>query len=161
MSMEKVRRTGGDCRLREQRPSCEHGSPYEIPAVYHCIVSHFFCKSRFIQPAVGNVFTEDCNLFTVFRQDKAIYLQMADRLCDGILAGRYSPGGRIPSVRELSEMMEVNTNTVVRAYDLLTRQGIVYTRRGMGYFVSDNAPEMIKADRRRQFMEEKLPEMFR
>ena len=64
---------------------------------------------------------------------------MADRLCDGILAGRYSPGGRIPSVRELSEMMEVNTNTVVRAYDLLTRQG----------------------DRRRQFMEEKLPEMFR
>ena len=85
---------------------------------------------------------------TDFRQDKAIYLQMADRLCDGILAGRYSPGGRIPSVRELSEMMEVNTNTVVRAYDLLTRQGIVYTRRGMGYFVSDNAPEMIKADRR-------------
>ncbi|MBO8471971.1 MAG: GntR family transcriptional regulator [Bacteroidetes bacterium] len=98
---------------------------------------------------------------TDFRQDKAIYLQMADRLCDGILAGRYSPGGRIPSVRELSEMMEVNTNTVVRAYDLLTRHGIVYTRRGMGYFVSDNAPEMIKADRRRQFMEEKLPEMFR
>ena len=70
-------RTGGDCRLREQRPSCEHGSPYEIPAVYHCIVSHFFCKSRFIQPAVGNVFTEDCNLFTVFFASENFILTFA------------------------------------------------------------------------------------
>ena len=72
---------------------------------------------------------------TDFRQDKAIYRQMSDRLCDDILSGRYNAGDRIPSVRELSEMLEVNTNTVVRAYDQLTRQGIVFTRRGMGYFV--------------------------
>lgn len=77
MSLKKVRRTGGDCRLREQRPSCEHGSPYEIPAVYHCIVFHFFCKSRFIQPAVGNVFTEDCNLFTVFFASENFILTFA------------------------------------------------------------------------------------
>ena len=75
---------------------------------------------------------------TDFRQDKAIYRQMSDRLCDDILSGRYGAGDRIPSVRELSEMLEVNTNTVVRAYDQLTRQGIVFTRRGMGYFVSEN-----------------------
>lgn len=100
-------------------------------------------------------------MMTDFRQDKAIYLQMADRLCDDILTGHYRPGERIPSVRELSEMMQVNTNTVVRAYDLLTRQEIVYTKRGMGYFVSDNAIGIIKAGRRREFMEEKLPELFR
>ena len=68
---------------------------------------------------------------TDFRQDKAIYLQMYERICDGILSGRYGPGDRIPSVRELSEQLEVNTNTVVRAYDQLVRREIVYTRRGI------------------------------
>lgn len=98
---------------------------------------------------------------TDFRQDKAIYMQMYERICDGILSGRYSAGDRIPSVRELSEQLEVNTNTVVRAYDQLLRREIVYTRRGMGYFVSDGARGIILADRRREFMEERLPELFR
>ena len=89
---------------------------------------------------------------TDFRQDKAIYRQMSDRLCDDILSGRYNAGDRIPSVRELSEMLEVNTNTVVRAYDQLTRQGIVFTRRGM---------DIIMENKRKEFMEEKLPDLFR
>ena len=91
---------------------------------------------------------------TDFRQDKAIYLQMYERVCDDILSGRYGPGDRIPSVRELSEQLEVNTNTVVRAYDQLVRREIVHTRRGMGYFVSDRAREIILAERRREFMDE-------
>lgn len=98
---------------------------------------------------------------TDFRQDKAIYLQMYEGACDDILSGRYGPGDRIPSVRELSERLEVNTNTVVRAYDQLVRRGIVHTRRGMGYFVSEQARELILADRRREFMDERLPELFR
>ena len=68
---------------------------------------------------------------TDFRNDKAIYLQMADRICDDILSGRYGAGERIPSVREQSETLQVNTNSVVRAYDNLTRLGIIYTKRGM------------------------------
>ena len=64
---------------------------------------------------------------TDFRQDKAIYLQMYERICDGILSGRYGPGDRIPSVRELSEQLEVNTNTVVRAYDQLVRRAAART----------------------------------
>ncbi len=54
-----------------------------------------------------------------FSNDKAIYLQMADRLCDEILAGTYGADGRIPSVREYAVMLEVNTNTAVKAYDAL------------------------------------------
>lgn len=96
-----------------------------------------------------------------FKPDKAIYLQMSERLCDDILSGRYKAGDRIPSVRELSEMLEVNTNTVVRAYDRLTRLGIIYTRRGMGYFVAENARSLILASRRKEFMEESIPELFR
>lgn len=96
-----------------------------------------------------------------FKPDKAIYLQMSERLCDDILSGRYKAGDRIPSVRELSEMLEVNTNTVVRAYDRLTRLEIIYTRRGMGYFVAENARSLILASRRKEFMDERLPELFR
>lgn len=98
---------------------------------------------------------------TDFRNDKAIYLQMADRICDDILSGRYGAGERIPSVREQSETLQVNTNTVVRAYDNLTRLGIIYTKRGMGYFVSEDARTCIMENRRKAFMEEKLPELFR
>ena len=67
-----------------------------------------------------------------FRQDKAIYLQMADRLCDEILSGKYGPGERIPSVRELAVYLGVNANTVVRTYEALSLQGIIQTRRGLG-----------------------------
>lgn len=98
---------------------------------------------------------------TDFRNDKAIYLQMAERICDDILSGRYCAGERIPSVREQSETLQVNTNTVVRAYDNLTRLGIIYTKRGMGYFVSEDARTCIMDNRRKAFMEEKLPELFR
>lgn len=98
---------------------------------------------------------------TDFRQDKAIYLQMAERICDGILGGEYTPGERIPSVRELAVMLGVNANTAVRAYDTLSQEGIIVTRRGLGYFVADDARERILENRRLRFMDETLPEVFR
>ena len=52
-----------------------------------------------------------------FKQDKAIYMQLVDRLCDEILCGKYHADDRIPSVREFAVTLEVNTNTVVKAYD--------------------------------------------
>ena len=60
-----------------------------------------------------------------FSNDKAIYVQMADRLCDEILEGTYKADDRIPSVREYSVMLEVNTNTAVKAYELLAREQII------------------------------------
>ena len=55
----------------------------------------------------------------MFTNDKAIYIQMADRLCDEILAGTYRDDDRIPSVREYAVMLQVNANTAVKAYDEL------------------------------------------
>ncbi len=98
---------------------------------------------------------------TDFRQDKAIYLQIADNICDRILSGQYVQGDRIPSVRELSVLLEVNTNTIVRTYDFLTRNGIIYTKRGMGFYVSDDARDLILNSRRTEFMDTHLPELFR
>ena len=97
----------------------------------------------------------------IFTNDKAIYIQMADRLCDEILAGKYNDDDRIPSVREYAVMLEVNANTVVKAYDELSRANIVYNKRGLGYFVTPGAKKQIMKERKQEFMKERLPELFR
>ena len=96
-----------------------------------------------------------------FNNDKAIYIQIADRLCDEILAGTYQDDERIPSVREYAVLLQVNTNTAVKAYDELARSEIIYNKRGLGYFVTKGAQKKILKERKQLFMKEKLPEMFR
>ena len=96
-----------------------------------------------------------------FTNDKAIYIQIADRLCDEILAGKYKDDDRIPSVREYAVLLEVNTNTAVKAYDELARANIIYNKRGLGYFVTPGAKKQILKERKREFMKERLPELFR
>ena len=96
-----------------------------------------------------------------FTNDKAIYIQMADRLCDEILAEKYHDDDRIPSVREYAVMLEVNANTVVKAYDELSRANIIYNKRGLGYFVTPGAKKQILKERKQEFMKERLPELFR
>lgn len=95
-----------------------------------------------------------------FKENKAIYLQIVDRLCDDILLGKYQEEDRIPSVREYSASVEVNVNTAVRSYDYLQNQGIIFTKRGLGYFVSPGAKSVIEEMRREEFLNEKLPELL-
>ena len=97
----------------------------------------------------------------IFTNDKAIYIQMADRLCDEILAGKYKDDDRIPSVCEYAVMLEVNANTAVKAYDELSRANIIYNKRGLGYFVTPGAKKQILKERKQEFMKERLPELFR
>lgn len=97
----------------------------------------------------------------IFTNDKAIFIQMADRLCDEILAGKYKDDDRIPSVREYAVMLEVNANTAVKAYDELSRANIIYNKRGLGYFVTPGAKKQILKERKQEFMKERLPELFR
>ena len=87
-----------------------------------------------------------------FKDNKAIYLQIADRIGDDILAGRLTANGKVPSVRELAALVEVNANTVARTYDHLQQMGIIYTKRGLGYFVAPDANDIIVKQRRRQLM---------
>ena len=97
----------------------------------------------------------------VFTNDKPIYIQMADRLMDEILADKYKDDDRIPSVREYAVLLEVNTNTAVKAYDELARANIIYNKRGLGYFVTPGAKKQIMTERKKEFMKERLPELFR
>ena len=86
---------------------------------------------------------------------------MADRLCDEILSGAYKDDDRIPSVRAYAVLLEVNTNTAVKAYDELSRANIIYNKRGLGYFVTPGAKKQILKERKRAFMKQRLPELFR
>ena len=95
-----------------------------------------------------------------FKQGLPIYAQIAARLTDEILSGKYPPGARIPSVREYSALLEVNINTTMKGYELLAREGVVENRRGMGYFVSDDAIGRLEKQRRKEFFEEDLPELL-
>ncbi len=88
-----------------------------------------------------------------FKDNKAIYLQIADRIGDQILSGTLTPEGKVPSVRELAAEIEVNANTVARTYEYLQQRGIIYTKRGLGYFVSPEAKENIVTSRREQLMQ--------
>jgi DNA-binding transcriptional regulator YhcF (GntR family) len=88
-----------------------------------------------------------------FKDNKAIYLQIADNIGDQILAGKLTPDGKVPSVRELAAEIEVNANTVARTYEYLQQSGVIYTKRGLGYFVSPDAKERIVSSRRNQLMQ--------
>lgn len=91
---------------------------------------------------------------------KAIYLQLADRIMDSILSGEYAVQQRIPSVREYAATVEVNANTVMRTYDYLQQSDVIFNKRGIGFFIADNAPETILALRRGQFFDSEIPYFF-
>lgn len=97
---------------------------------------------------------------TAILQAQSIFLQISDTIKDRILSGEYSADERVPSVRELAEQMEVNPNTAMRAVERLQMEGMIYNKRGLGYFVSPNASEEILASRRKKFVEEVVPALF-
>lgn len=96
-----------------------------------------------------------------FRESQAIYLQIADFVCEKILLKEWKPEQRIPSVRELAVQLEVNPNTVQRTYEFLQQQQIIYNQRGIGYFVDNAAPANAVEYRKNEFTEKDLPAVFR
>lgn len=94
-----------------------------------------------------------------FREGKTIFIQIRDKLVDQILTGKLKPGDKIPSVRELAEDLEVNRNTVMRSYALMESEGIVDNKRGIGFFVSDRAKEMLVNVEKSDFLKLELPKL--
>ena len=96
-----------------------------------------------------------------FRDNKAIYLQIADYVCEHILLGKWKADEKVPSVRELAVEMEVNPNTVMRTYELLQNKNIISNKRGIGFFVGERATENVKGYRKVQFIDDELPVVYR
>jgi DNA-binding transcriptional regulator YhcF (GntR family) len=96
-----------------------------------------------------------------FRESRAIYLQIADFICERILLKQWKTGERIPAVRELAVQVEVNPNTVMRTFEFLQGLNIIYNQRGIGYFVSPDAIKNTTHYRKTEFIEKELPNIFR
>lgn len=92
-----------------------------------------------------------------FNNTQTIYMQIVDWVFEQILTAAWKPGDKAKSVRELAVMFEVNPNTVMRSYDYLQNNGIFLNKRGIGFFVTEDAVEKIKILRKREFMEEEVP----
>jgi GntR family transcriptional regulator len=79
-----------------------------------------------------------------------VYRQIIDQVKYQIASGVLRPGDRLPSVRELARQLPVNQNTVLKAYDLLARDGLISRRQGDGTFVEDSPPALKKSERVKQ-----------
>lgn len=75
--------------------------------------------------------------------DRPIYLQLMERIQVEIVAGRYPPGSRLPSVRELAAQAAVNPNTMQKALSELETSGLVYSQRTSGRMITEDE-EMIR-----------------
>lgn len=96
-----------------------------------------------------------------FDSNKPIYLQIVDVLCEKVLSGELAPGDRVLSVREYAAEIGVNPNTVARSFEKLTDMGIIYTKRGLGYYVAGDARNIVLAAQRADFMENELPRILK
>ncbi len=83
----------------------------------------------------------------------AVYVQIENHVQFAISAGRLKPGDQLPSVRELSERLGVNPNTVAKAYRDLEVMGLLFTRRGMGVFINKGVEQKCREECRRRIIE--------
>lgn len=96
-----------------------------------------------------------------FDVNRPIYLQIYDTICDQVLSGALVPDGRIPSVREYGAQLGVNPNTIMRTYEKLTMDGIIYNKRGLGFFISQDAREKVLEYKKTEFVNETVPKIRR
>ena len=96
-----------------------------------------------------------------FSENRPIYLQISDVICEKILSGELRAEDRLMSVREYGALIGVNPNTMMRTYEKLTNDGIIYNKRGIGYFVCPGARETVLDNERKSFMENELPALLK
>ena len=89
--------------------------------------------------------------------NRSVYIQLVERIQQMILSGEFKPGDRMPSVRDLAKAAGVNPNTMQRAFQELERQGLVYSNRTSGRFITDNAQII---DQARQYQAMQLIKSF-
>ncbi len=95
-----------------------------------------------------------------FNEHQPIYAQIANLVSDRILLQELKTEDKILSVRDLAAELRVNPNTVMRAYEYLQQQGIIYNKRGLGNYVAKDACSIIKNTRRESFFQNELPQFF-
>ena len=95
-----------------------------------------------------------------FNSEKPIFVQVADGLEDSILTGAFEEGSQIPSITEISVTLKINPATALKGINILTENGIVYKKRGVGMFVAEGAKKKLTEKRRNLFFENYVKELL-
>ena len=97
----------------------------------------------------------------VLDNNMPIYLQLMGRIQRDIISGRYGPGDKLPSVRELAVEAAVNPNTMQKAMSELERSGLVYSQRTSGRFITEDEELLkeLKKEQAARYLEEFIESM--
>lgn len=96
-----------------------------------------------------------------FKANKPIYQQIVSLCFSKILTGEWKPEERVVSVRELSALLAVNSRTVLKAYEYLQAEKIIYPERGLGFYLSKDAVKKVMKIQKKDFFDNQLADMFR
>lgn len=96
-----------------------------------------------------------------FKENQAIYLQIANRFLENILLKKWAVGEKIPSIREIAVEFEVNPNTTMRTFNFLQEKGIIFNKRGIGYYIAEDGLDKTLSLKKEQFIKEELPAFFK
>ncbi|WP_449438387.1 GntR family transcriptional regulator [Pedobacter steynii] len=96
-----------------------------------------------------------------FRENEAIYMQIAGYVTENIMLQKWLPEEKLPSVRELAADLQVNPLTVVRAYEFLQGKEVIANKRGIGFFIAPDAVQKVKNYSKERFLGQELPELFK
>ncbi len=95
-----------------------------------------------------------------FKNDKSIYLQLAEWLEDAILSGAFPEESQVPSTTDISVNYRINPATALKGVNILVDSGILYKKRGLGMFVSEGARDNILQKRKIGFYEDYVRPMM-
>ena len=91
------------------------------------------------------------------QHEKPVYVRLRETIADAILAGRFSDGDPLPSVRALAAEEQANPLTVAKAYQGFQDEGLITVKRGVGMFVAPGARDRLRQSERARFVKEEWP----
>jgi len=94
-------------------------------------------------------------------ENRPIFVQIAERIEEDILAGRLAEEEQVPSTNQFAALYQINPATAARGVNLLVDQGILYKKRGVGMFVATGSRERLMEKRRELFFEQYVVAMLR
>jgi GntR family transcriptional regulator len=93
------------------------------------------------------------------QHEKPVYVRLRETIADAILAGKYSDGDPLPSVRALAADEQANPLTVAKAYQGFQDEGLIVVKRGVGMFVAPGARARLRDSERSRFLSDEWPEI--
>jgi len=93
------------------------------------------------------------------QHEKPVYVRLRETIADAILAGKYTDGDPLPSVRALAADEQANPLTVAKAYQGFQDEGLIIVKRGVGMFVATGARARLRESERARFVTEEWPQI--